>query len=141
MIDSGTAPLEPSPLLCTCRETVSPTAADEAFLRVFEVFLIFYHRSDDQKGKFHLGIYFFSRMRYAVRAKKHPAYRKGDVNMEKRLYRVREGKMIAGVCGGIAQYFGIDPTIIRLAWAIFCALGGSGVLAYIIAAIIIPEEP
>ena len=49
--------------------------------------------------------------------------------------------MLAGVCGGIAEYFGLDPTLIRLAWALFCILGGSGVLAYIIAAVIIPEPP
>ena len=60
--------------------------------------------------------------------------------MNKKLYRVEHGKMIAGVCGGIAQYFNLDPTIIRLAWALFCLFAGSGVLAYIIAAIIIPTE-
>lgn len=61
--------------------------------------------------------------------------------MEKRLYRVEENKMICGVCAGIAEYFKLDPTVIRLAWAIFCCLGGSGILAYIIAAIIIPVKP
>lgn len=61
--------------------------------------------------------------------------------MEKRrLYRSKKEKMICGVCGGIAEYFDIDPTIIRLIWAVF-VLSGSGVLAYILAAIIIPEEP
>ena len=49
--------------------------------------------------------------------------------------------MICGVCGGIGEYFGIDPTIIRLAWAIFCLMGGSGILAYILAAVIIPSNP
>jgi len=49
--------------------------------------------------------------------------------------------MLDGVCGGIAEYFNIDPTIVRLAWAIFSLAGGSGVLAYIIASIIIPEKP
>lgn len=58
--------------------------------------------------------------------------------MKARLCKSRN-KMLAGVCGGIAEYFSIDPTLIRLAWVLFCALGGSGVLAYIIAAIIIPE--
>ena len=57
----------------------------------------------------------------------------------KRLYRSTTNCMLAGVCGGIAEYFNIDPTLIRLAWVLFCALGGSGVLAYIIAAIIIPK--
>lgn len=49
--------------------------------------------------------------------------------------------MICGVCGGIAEYFDIDPTVVRLAWAIFACMGGGGVLAYIIAAIIIPVKP
>lgn len=60
--------------------------------------------------------------------------------MKKRLHRSNENKVIAGVCGGIAEYFDMDPTLIRLAWILFCVLGGSGVLAYIIAAIIIPEK-
>ena len=49
--------------------------------------------------------------------------------------------MVVGVCGGIAEYFDIDPTLVRLAWVLFCALGGSGILAYIIAAIVIPRRP
>lgn len=61
--------------------------------------------------------------------------------MEKKLYKLREGQVVDGVCGGIARYFGLDPTVIRVAWVIFCALGGSGVLAYLICALIIPREP
>lgn len=61
--------------------------------------------------------------------------------MDKRLYRSASDKMLAGVCSGIARYFGVDPTLIRLAWVLFCCLGGSGVLAYIICAIVIPQEP
>ncbi|MGN0998420.1 MAG: PspC domain-containing protein [Faecousia sp.] len=61
--------------------------------------------------------------------------------MEKRLYKSSENKMIEGVCGGIGEYFGIDPTLVRLGWVVFCALGGSGIVAYIIAAIIIPRKP
>lgn len=61
--------------------------------------------------------------------------------MDKRLYKSNENKMISGVCGGVAEYFNLDPTLIRLGWVVFCALGGSGVLAYIIAAIIIPDRP
>ena len=61
--------------------------------------------------------------------------------MKKRLHRSNENKVIAGVCAGIAEYFDMDPTLIRLAWILFCALGGSGVLAYIVAALIIPREP
>ena len=61
--------------------------------------------------------------------------------MEKRLYKSNQNKMIDGVCGGIAEYFGIDPTVVRLVWALFSLMGGSGILAYIIAAIIIPRNP
>lgn len=61
--------------------------------------------------------------------------------MERRLYKSNTNKMLDGVCGGIAEYFDIDPTLVRLAWVLFCALGGSGVLAYIVAAIIIPRSP
>lgn len=58
----------------------------------------------------------------------------------KRIYKSRTDKMVCGVCGGVADYFNVDPTLIRL---LFVLLGctGSGVLAYIIAAIIIPLEP
>lgn len=61
--------------------------------------------------------------------------------MTKRLYKSNANKMIDGVCGGIAEYCNIDPTFVRLGWVAFCALGGSGILAYIIAAIIIPRNP
>ena len=61
--------------------------------------------------------------------------------MEKKLYKSNQDKMIDGVCGGIAEYFGIDPTVVRLIWALFSLMGGSGILAYIIAAIIIPRSP
>ena len=57
----------------------------------------------------------------------------------KKLYRNTENKMLAGVCSGIADYFDIDPTLVRLGWVLFSLLGGSGLLAYIIAAIIIPD--
>ena len=45
----------------------------------------------------------------------------------KRLYRSESNRMLCGVCAGIAEYFNLDPTLIRLAWALFCVLGGSGV--------------
>lgn len=61
--------------------------------------------------------------------------------MEKRLYRSDDNKIIAGVCGGIAEFFSLDPTLVRLGLVVFCALGGSGILAYIVAAIIIPKAP
>lgn len=59
--------------------------------------------------------------------------------MNKRLYKSNSNKMLCGVCGGIAEYFTLDPTLIRLGWVIFSLAGGSGLLAYIIAAIIIPD--
>ena len=60
--------------------------------------------------------------------------------MKKRLYKIEEGKKIAGVCGGIAEYFDIYPTLIRLAWILFSAFVGSGIIAYIIAAIVMPKK-
>jgi len=60
--------------------------------------------------------------------------------MEKRLYRSRSDRMIWGVCGGIANYFGMDPTIIRVIAILFLFAGGSGILAYIILAIVVPLE-
>lgn len=57
----------------------------------------------------------------------------------KKLYRSRTNKMLCGVCGGIGEYFNVDPTLIRLLFVIF-GCTGSGVLAYIIAAIVIPQE-
>ena len=59
----------------------------------------------------------------------------------KRLYRSRENAMLAGVCGGIGEYFDIDPTIVRLAWVILGFCGGVGLWAYVIAAVIIPQRP
>jgi phage shock protein C len=59
----------------------------------------------------------------------------------KRVYRSRTDKKIAGVCGGLAQYFDIDPVIVRLCWLLFVLLGGSGIVLYIIAWIVIPLEP
>ncbi len=58
--------------------------------------------------------------------------------MAKRLYRSVENRKIAGVCGGLAEYFDIDPVIIRLAWVVFTLIGGAGILAYIIGWIVIP---
>ncbi len=60
--------------------------------------------------------------------------------MSKKLYLSEEDKMISGVCGGIGEYFEIDPTLVRLFWAIFCLMGGIGILAYIVSAYIIPKH-
>lgn len=59
----------------------------------------------------------------------------------KKLYKSRSNKQIDGICGGIAEYFNIDPTLVRLAWIIFSCCGGAGVLAYVICAFVIPEKP
>lgn len=61
--------------------------------------------------------------------------------MQKKLYRTNQGKVIAGVCGGIAEYLNIDPTVIRLIWALVGLMGGFGVIGYIVAALIIPVKP
>lgn len=58
----------------------------------------------------------------------------------KRLHRSQKDKILGGVCGGIGEYFGIDPVIIRLLWVILFLIGGWGALAYLIAWIIIPIE-
>lgn len=57
----------------------------------------------------------------------------------KRLYKSRNNKMICGVCAGIAGYFNIDPSIVRVLWAVLALAAGTGVLAYIACAIILPE--
>ena len=60
--------------------------------------------------------------------------------MEKKLYRSTTNKTIAGVCAGLAEYLNIDPTIVRVIWALV-ALSGAGLLAYLVCALIIPEKP
>ena len=60
--------------------------------------------------------------------------------MEKKLYRSTQNKMIAGVCSGLAEYINIDPTIIRVIWALI-GLTGTGLIAYLVCALIIPEKP
>lgn len=61
--------------------------------------------------------------------------------MEKKLYRSRVNRKLAGVCGGIAEYFDVDPTVIRLVFVIAVIFAGCGLLAYLIAWIIMPEQP
>lgn len=61
--------------------------------------------------------------------------------MEKKLYRIKEGKKLAGVCGGIAEFFHLDPTIIRLIWVLAVLFAGAGILLYIACAFVIPEKP
>jgi phage shock protein PspC (stress-responsive transcriptional regulator) len=61
--------------------------------------------------------------------------------MNRQILRSKEHRVIAGVCGGFAEYFNIDPTVIRLIWIAISLTAGVGILAYIIAAIIIPDKP
>ncbi len=58
----------------------------------------------------------------------------------RKLYKSSKNQMICGVCGGIGEYLGIDPTLIRLIWAVL-ACSGTGILVYFLAAVIIPQEP
>ena len=60
--------------------------------------------------------------------------------MNKKIYRNTNNKFIAGVCSGIADYVNIDPTIVRLIWALI-GLTGTGIVAYLVCALIIPEKP
>ena len=61
--------------------------------------------------------------------------------MDKRLYRSRNDRTLAGVCAGIAEYFGWDPTLVRVAWVLLTLLGGSGILLYLIMWVVMPEAP
>jgi len=59
---------------------------------------------------------------------------------KKRLYRSKKNRILGGVCGGIAEYLDVDPTIIRLLWIIGSLLWGMGIIAYLLFWIIIPEK-
>ncbi len=59
----------------------------------------------------------------------------------KKLYLAESDRKIAGVCGRIAEYFGVDSTLIRVLWVVFAIFAGSGVLAYLIAWLLIPRNP
>lgn len=60
--------------------------------------------------------------------------------MKKRLYKIEEGRKLFGVCGGLAEYFNVDPTLIRLLWVFLILCAGTGILAYFVAAIIMPNK-
>ena len=62
------------------------------------------------------------------------------MDMTRKLYRSSNDKMLCGVCGGIGEYLNVDPTLIRLLWAVL-ACSGTGIIVYFLAAIIIPQEP
>ena len=61
--------------------------------------------------------------------------------MEKKLYRSRQNRMLGGICGGIGEYLNVNPTVVRLLWVLFTFVGASGLLAYLICLVIIPENP
>ena len=60
--------------------------------------------------------------------------------MAKKLYRLEQGKKLAGVCGGIAEYFNIDPTVVRVAWAVVSVFVPLAIAAYIVAAFVMPVK-
>ena len=66
--------------------------------------------------------------------------RNGGRRITGRLHKSLKDKKVAGVCGGIAEYLGVDPTIVRLAFALMVVGWGSGLLAYIVCALVLPEE-
>ena len=59
----------------------------------------------------------------------------------KKLYRSKSDRKLAGVCGGLAEYLNIDPTVIRVIWAVTSLFAFVGIIAYVVGAVIIPEEP
>ena len=61
--------------------------------------------------------------------------------MEKKLYRSKHDRKLVGVCGGLAKYFTLDPVLVRVLWAVISIFYGAGILAYIVCAFLIPEEP
>ena len=61
--------------------------------------------------------------------------------MEKKLYRSNTNKKLCGVCGGLAEYLGVDATLVRVIWALVSICAGAGILAYLVCALIIPEKP
>ena len=63
------------------------------------------------------------------------------MNKAKRLYRSRTDRQFAGVCGGIADYLAIDPTLVGIFWVILALAGGPGFILYIILMLVVPEEP
>ena len=61
--------------------------------------------------------------------------------MEKKLYKSKKDKKVCGVCAGLAKYLNLDPTVVRLIWAVATLFAGIGLLIYIVCALILPEEP
>jgi len=66
---------------------------------------------------------------------------KEEANQIKRVYRSKKNKMLAGVCGGIAEYFDVDPALVRLLLVLLVLMGFAGIIIYLVAWLIIPENP
>ena len=60
--------------------------------------------------------------------------------MQKKLYRSKSNRMLVGVCGGVAEYFGIDPTVVRVIWGVTSIFAFAGIIAYVVCAFVIPEK-
>lgn len=65
----------------------------------------------------------------------------GEEKTARRLYRSKRNRVLAGVCGGIGEYLGVDPVVVRLVWIALALLRGVGIILYVLAALMIPEEP
>ena len=91
-----------------------------------------------QKGEFDVDEESLAAMKAQI-AEPRSRIRRTIMDERKRLYKSRNNKMICGVCAGIADYFNIDPSIVRVLWAVLALAAGTGVLAYIACAIILPE--
>ena len=61
--------------------------------------------------------------------------------MQKKLYRSKSNRMLLGVCSGVAEYFNVDPTVVRVIWAVASIFAFAGVIAYAVCAFVIPEKP
>lgn len=61
-------------------------------------------------------------------------------NKQKRIYKIEEGKKIFGVCGGIAEYFNIDPVIVRVIWGVLALAYGTGIVLYLVCAFVFPNK-
>ena len=70
-----------------------------------------------------------------------PGRKGGAMDPTRKLYRSRTNRQVAGVCGGLAQYFNIDATLIRVLFILLAVLGGSGLVLYLAMWIIVPKEP
>jgi len=94
-------------------------------------YVVVFARNAEREHKKHV-------KRPAITKSKMHAYQRGDI---RRLYRSSKEKILGGVCGGIGEYFGVDPVLIRLLWVVGSLVWGFGILMYIIAWIIIPRNP